>query len=359
MLYAYDKEQGTLVRCAETDFKSLDVTERFHIEEWVKADPSVLGEDLMVITSEFSGFDKTNERLDVLAIDSSGTLVVIELKRDDSGKHVDLQALKYAAYCSPMTLDDIAAIHASYCGNQLTADEARQSIEGFIADDSFEELGDKPRVMLVSREFRPEVTASVKWLRDEFGVDITCIKWDVYELPNKQVVVETSTLIPQPEMLDFEMRVQRKERAERFPSRIQQATDKFFSECATSLATYVQGNYPRPHDQSFYRIQTPVPAVHYEWGFHGRPRSSLGVELHFESNRQRSEELFLACEPYIPAAEAALGQKVKFENPWGTRWARIYIESDSAEVNDDLAKWAVEKMVTLMEVMKPAIDSLK
>ena len=69
--------------------------------------PAILGEELLIITSEYDRFDKTNERLDLLALDKDGNLVVIELKRDDSGKNVDLQAIKYAAYCSTLRLADI------------------------------------------------------------------------------------------------------------------------------------------------------------------------------------------------------------------------------------------------------------
>ena len=47
--------------------------------------PRHLGEDLLIIGKEFSGFDRTNERLDLLAVDEDGKLVIIELKRDHTG----------------------------------------------------------------------------------------------------------------------------------------------------------------------------------------------------------------------------------------------------------------------------------
>ena len=56
----------------------------------------------MVIQKEFSGFSDTNERLDILALDKSGALVVIENKLDDSVKDVTCQALKYVSYCSTL-----------------------------------------------------------------------------------------------------------------------------------------------------------------------------------------------------------------------------------------------------------------
>jgi len=42
----------------------------------------------LVIQKEFDGFNETNERLDLLALDKQGNIVVIENKLDDSGKDV-------------------------------------------------------------------------------------------------------------------------------------------------------------------------------------------------------------------------------------------------------------------------------
>ena len=65
--------------------------------------PEALGEELLIIQKEFDGFADTRERLDLLALDKDGRLVVIENKLDDSGRDVVWQALKYVAYCSNLT----------------------------------------------------------------------------------------------------------------------------------------------------------------------------------------------------------------------------------------------------------------
>ena len=66
-------------------------------------EPSALGEELLIIQKEFDGFDDTRERLDLLALDKDGNLVIIENKLDDSGRDVVWQALKYASYCASLT----------------------------------------------------------------------------------------------------------------------------------------------------------------------------------------------------------------------------------------------------------------
>lgn len=43
-------------------------------------------EELLIIQKEFDGFEDTRERLDLLALDKEGRLVLIENKLDDTGR---------------------------------------------------------------------------------------------------------------------------------------------------------------------------------------------------------------------------------------------------------------------------------
>ncbi len=115
---------------------------------------------MLILTTEYNKFDKTNERLDLLAIDQNGVLVVIGLKRDDSGKDVGIQAIKYAAYCSTLTLNDVIEIHKDYLSKQnksVTSDEIKDKRLSFI-EGEFKQIGDKPKIIIVSSNYRPEVT---------------------------------------------------------------------------------------------------------------------------------------------------------------------------------------------------------
>jgi hypothetical protein len=67
-----------------------------------------------VIQKEFAGFADTNERLDLLALDKQGSLVLIENKLDDTGRDVTWQALKNASYCSRLRTEDIHKIYQEY-----------------------------------------------------------------------------------------------------------------------------------------------------------------------------------------------------------------------------------------------------
>ena len=104
-MYKVDINNKKLIELSPTGFSSLGLKERFDIEEWIEKTPSILGEELLVIGKEVTL--SSGKRLDLLCVDKSAALVVVELKRDDSGQSVEWQAIKYASYCSNFTAEEI------------------------------------------------------------------------------------------------------------------------------------------------------------------------------------------------------------------------------------------------------------
>ena len=51
---------------------SIGVKETKDLERWIRDYPELLGERLLVVSSQFSKFDKSKARLDVLAMDVLG-----------------------------------------------------------------------------------------------------------------------------------------------------------------------------------------------------------------------------------------------------------------------------------------------
>jgi len=93
-LFKVDPAQKNADRVGEIDFANVGLRERHDIQEWIAKNPNILGEDLLIIAKEFGGFDRTRERADLVAVDTVGNVVVIELKRDDTGADVHWQATK-------------------------------------------------------------------------------------------------------------------------------------------------------------------------------------------------------------------------------------------------------------------------
>ena len=183
----------------EVEFARLGFQERKHIQEWVANNPGVLGQDLLIIGKEFSGFDRTNERLDLLAIDSTDTLVVIELKRDDSGADAHWQAIKYASYLNRATADDLITMLAAY--QKISQEDAGNRILQHLNADDFNSLNHGQRIILASHRFAPEVTSATLWLNEKAEKDlITCVQLTPYHDPDtKSLYIQASTIIPLPD----------------------------------------------------------------------------------------------------------------------------------------------------------------
>lgn len=113
-LYRIHIDNKTLQNVKEINFSDHSFKERYDIQEWVESAPQILGEKLLIIAKEKTVFDGTNERPDLIGIDKDGNIVIIELKRDDSGTEVQWQAIKYASYWSRFDISNIIDVYVDY-----------------------------------------------------------------------------------------------------------------------------------------------------------------------------------------------------------------------------------------------------
>ena len=198
-LFRIDPSTRDATSLREVDFAQLGLRERSDIQEWVAAHPDILGGDLLIVAKEFSGFDSTSERLDLLAVDAEGNLVIIELKRDDSGADAYWQAVKYASYLRHANVDTIAEMLADYAG--ISKGEAGDRLLKHLDADDLESLNREQRIILASHRFAPEVTSAVLWLNEKFAGEslITCVQLTPYHDDDAGLLyLQANTIIPLP-----------------------------------------------------------------------------------------------------------------------------------------------------------------
>lgn len=210
-------------------FGELGFTERKHLQEWLENYPQALaqgdGEELLIIQKEFDGFDDTRERLDLLAIDKDGNLVIIENKLDDSGRDVVWQALKYASYCANLKKQQVVEIFQRYL-NQKAQNESSEPADAekvlleFLQADDLQSVQlntlRSQRLILVAAHYRKEVTNTVLWL-SQFGVSCQCFKVTPYQAEGG-LFLNVEQIIPTPEASDFMIGMMAKEAEEKSAS---------------------------------------------------------------------------------------------------------------------------------------------
>ncbi|MEA1884395.1 MAG: DUF4268 domain-containing protein [Thermotogota bacterium] len=214
-MFLIDREKNEALSIDKKTFKELQFKERQHLQEWICKNTDILGERLLIIQKEFSGFDDTNERLDLLAIDENGNLVIIENKLDDSGRDVVWQSLKYASYCSSLTKSDIKDIFQRYLDEQGKNEYAEKLICEHLGADDFNEVdlnNDDQRLIMIAANFRKEVTSTTMWLL-EHNIQIKCIKVTPYEL-NGQILLDTEQIIPIVDAEEYLIKIANKKQEE-------------------------------------------------------------------------------------------------------------------------------------------------
>ena len=212
-MFKVNQSENCLVRLEKPRFSDLKLQERPHLQEWIVRTPEALGEELLIIQKEFDGFAETHERLDLLALDKEGRLVVIENKLDDSGRDVVWQALKYVAYCSSLKKAEIVEIYQKYLDRYLNGEAAVPNLCEFLDVEDLEEVafnpGNEQRLILVTANFRKEVTSTILWLIGH-GVRAQCFRVLPYSL-GEDLLIDLQQIIPTPEAAHYMIGVAAKE----------------------------------------------------------------------------------------------------------------------------------------------------
>jgi len=213
LLVDLDSREITPMR--EVTLESVGLKERQDLQRWITAYPDLVAPGLLLITTEFDRWEvrdhRVADRLDALFLDPSGAPVVVEFKRDKATDAVELQALKYAAYCSQLTLDELAEELAAT--RNVSIEESREQLVDHAP--ALEEGGLRAvKILLVAGSFGPAVTSVVLWLR-EYDIDIGCIEVSACIVPDaNQAVIAARRLLPLPEAEDYLVRRRRKEQEE-------------------------------------------------------------------------------------------------------------------------------------------------
>lgn len=205
----FNVQESRAVPATPISLAEAGLSERQHLQEWVLSHPEIIGDGVLVVTSEFDSWRSATgaerDRLDVLGIDREGRLVVAELKRDRAPDTVEMQAIKYAAMASRFTPDVVASQYAEFLrrrGTTVLDEDAMARLVEHVGGDLDPDMLRQPRIVLVASAFPPAVTASVVWL-SEMGLNVTLVRIQAYRGQGDHVIVSVSQLYPVPDVEEF------------------------------------------------------------------------------------------------------------------------------------------------------------
>ena len=164
-----DRNKRSFVQLDTPSLAAAAVSERYDLQEYISNSPEAffgaLGQDLFLLGKEVSLSAAVPDRLDLLAVDRQGRLVVTELKRG-SHKLQHLQAISYAAMISSWSPDDILG---------MLSEDRQAALEDFL-EEGTEGLNRRQRIILVAEAYDYALLASAEWLSERYGLDIQCCR---------------------------------------------------------------------------------------------------------------------------------------------------------------------------------------
>ena len=180
-----------------TAFATEGVLEQGHLQKVLAKNIAAIDPQLLVIAAEYSAWQDSRRRIDILALDQNANLVVIELEPTEDGGHMDLRAIRYAAMVSTMTFAKAVEAFEAYLRKQGSDDDAEAKILEFLewgkADE--ENFANDVAIVLASAEFSREITATVLWLSTKYNIDIRCVRLRPYNLDGR-LLLDIQQIVP-------------------------------------------------------------------------------------------------------------------------------------------------------------------
>ena len=167
----------------------MDYEER--LQEIIASDISIIDPSVMVIGREVA--IPVGGRIDILAIDAEGNLIVIELKRARTPREVVAQILDYGSCIRRMTSEEIADIYIDY--QQRFLKEAAPRGINEVLSERFntvpDELNESHRLIIVAEDLDPSSERIVLYLREEYGLDIGVVLFRAFEDGDRRYITRT------------------------------------------------------------------------------------------------------------------------------------------------------------------------
>lgn len=165
------------------------------IEAWIEHSPGLLGDDDPITIIHRHAVNDFRKVPDLLGVDKSGRVVIIEVKRGTTDRDVVAQALSYVASIERMSRDQLDGLARDYKRGDPDYGIAHAYEERF-GDGSSESMSFNAdqRVIIFAQTFTSEVTDTIRYLRTKLKFEIAGIKFTLYGGDDRRLL-ETETVV--------------------------------------------------------------------------------------------------------------------------------------------------------------------
>ena len=189
--------------------KPLDYEHR--LEKWLIDDISILSPDLAVIGSQI--ITPFGKKIDILAINSVGELVIIELKRDVTYREIIAQVLDYATWIKDLDYEGLNAILNKYGKSEYKDIEDFFSAK-FNKDAEDIDFNSDHKMIIVGSDIDDSTVRILNYLANEpYSVNINAINFNYFKDTDGQEFLAQAFVLPEDSIIE-ESRSKKRKRAQ-------------------------------------------------------------------------------------------------------------------------------------------------
>lgn len=150
---------------------ALDLEKR--LEAWIEQDISMLGIDALLLGRQVH--TSHGGYIDLLAINSDGELIIIELKRSKTPRDIVAQCLDYGSWVYDLTFDDIVGIYEAY-----KSDSFEKDFSEYFDTPVPEKINGSYQIVIVAESLDDATERIVQHLNDVHKVNINAVFFNVF-----------------------------------------------------------------------------------------------------------------------------------------------------------------------------------
>ena len=159
------------------------------LEQWIESSPDILGERLLLIGRQVTtGY---NGRIDLLALDGDGQLVVIELKRGRTPRDIVAQLLDYLSWAAELKEEHVRDIAARTHGTSFESAFAKMFGSTVIPP-----LNSAQRGLIVATDTDEATTRIVNHLTRRHGMDLNVVTLSFFSHNGTEMLARWWTVDP-------------------------------------------------------------------------------------------------------------------------------------------------------------------
>jgi hypothetical protein len=191
----------------EINKSKLDFEER--LEDWLEKDISMISNDLLVIGRQIG--TEFGRGIDLLCIESTGDIVILELKRDKTPREITAQLLDYASWVKDLSNEKVTEIANRYLRDKGPLEKAFKNKFG---TDIPEILNENHKMLAIASEIDSSTERIINYLSDSYGVGINAITFQYFQNEEGKEFLARAFII---EPKEAEYRIQTKSTSKRKP----------------------------------------------------------------------------------------------------------------------------------------------